>query len=100
MKSTRILLWISSEIFSSTRFTFSLGLVEVHSQIIEVTRTHGLPHSLEGPAALLNVSAVVGRAGQVELEHGAEGEVGDAAHEAALAPERRHGKVLGVEGAA
>ena len=57
-------------------------------------------HSLERPAALLNVSAVVGRVGQVELEHVAEGEVGDAPHEAALGPERSHGQVLGVDGAA
>ena len=57
------------------------------------------PHSLERPAALLNVSAVFGRVGQVEFEHVAEGEVGDAPHEAALAPERRHRQVLGVDGA-
>ena len=62
--------------------------------------THNPERSLESPAALLNVSTVVGRVWQVELEHVAEGEVRDAPDDAALVSERRNGYVLGVDGAA
>ena len=87
----------------TTQTTYQTS-IHPRSCVIEVTGRDTIlnswPHSLERPAALLNVSAVFGRVGQVEFEHVAEGEVGDAPHEAALGPERSHGQVLGVDGAA